>query len=325
MTALRDIVPDTEKLSVTDASLRPELVVRRVAVASSAGNVGSAFTDLRRLWQDLMGSRELLYQLTRRDITIRYKQAVMGFGWALFMPLLIVFSGLVVQLALANFAGRSLSAAGSGGMAVKAVPWAFFVGAIGFATNSLVQNISLVTKVAFPRAVLPLSAVGAQCFDSGIALVALAIVLPVMGAVQLSWALLWVPVMLVLLVGFTIACSLFLSCANLFFRDVKYIVQVLLTFGIFFTPVFFEPAMFGQRGAAIAMLNPMSPMLEGLRLSVTAGHNLLEPLTTTLANGVSVTVWSPWYLVYAVVVTLLGLPATALLFQRSQYAFAEYI
>jgi ABC-type polysaccharide/polyol phosphate export permease len=249
----------------------------------------------------------------------------MGFGWALFMPLLIVFSGLVVQFALANFAGRSLSAAGLGGMAVKAVPWAFFVGAIGFATNSLVQNMSLVTKVAFPRAVLPLSAVGAQCFDSGIALVALTILLPLMGAVQLTWALLWVPVMLVLLVGFTVACALFLSCANLFFRDVKYIVQVLLTFGIFFTPVFFEPAMFGTRGAAIAMLNPMSPILEGLRLSVTAGHNLFEPLTTTLASGALVTIWSPWYLMYAIGVTLFGLPAAGLLFQRSQYAFAEYI
>jgi lipopolysaccharide transport system permease protein len=274
---------------------------------------------------DMWRSRELLYQLTRRDITIRYKQAVMGFGWALFMPLMIVFSGLVVQLALANFSGRTLSTTGLGGMAVKAVPWAFFVGAIGFATNSLVANMSLVTKVAFPRAVLPVSSVGAQLFDSGIALVALIIVLPIVGAVQGSFALLWVPVMLLLLVAFTVACALFLSCANLFFRDVKYIVQVLLTFGIFFTPVFFEPAMFGSRGAAIAMLNPMSPILEGLRLSVTLGHNLLEPLSTTLASGAVVTVWSPLFLLYACIVPLIGLPAAALLFHRSQYAFAEYI
>jgi lipopolysaccharide transport system permease protein len=199
------------------------------------------------------------------------------------------------------------------------------VGAIGFATNSLVANMSLVTKVAFPRAVLPVSSVGAQLFDSGIALVALIIVLPIVGAVQGSFALLWVPVMLLLLVAFTVACALFLSCANLFFRDVKYIVQVLLTFGIFFTPVFFEPAMFGSRGAAIAMLNPMSPILEGLRLSVTLGHNLLEPLSTTLASGAVVTVWSPLFLLYACIVPLIGLPAAALLFHRSQYAFAEYI
>ncbi len=281
--------------------------------------------DLAQMLRELRRSHELLYQLTRRDITIRYKQAVMGFGWALFMPLLIVFSGLVVQLALANFAGRALAPEGLAGMAVKAVPWSFFVGAIGFATNSLVANMSLVTKVAFPRAVLPLSSVGAQCFDSAVALSALAIVLPALGVVPASWALLWVPLLLLLLVGFTIACALLLSCANLFYRDVKYIVQILLTFGIFFTPVFFEPAMLGARGAPIAMLNPLSPLLEGIRLSVTLGHNLLEPLTSTLVSGAVVTVWSPWYLAYALGVTLIGLPATALLFYRSQYAFAEYV
>lgn len=306
---------------VPGVSVPPATTPRRVAARENPG----VYTELRTMVNDMWRSRELLYQLTRRDITIRYKQAVMGFGWALFMPLMIVFSGLVVQLALANFSGRTLSTTGLGGMAVKAVPWAFFVGAIGFATNSLVANMSLVTKVAFPRAVLPVSSVGAQLFDSGIALVALIIVLPIVGAVQGSFALLWVPVMLLLLVAFTVACALFLSCANLFFRDVKYIVQVLLTFGIFFTPVFFEPAMFGSRGAAIAMLNPMSPILEGLRLSVTLGHNLLEPLSTTLASGVVVTVWSPLFLLYACIVPLIGLPAAALLFHRSQYAFAEYI
>lgn len=304
---------------------RGELPVRRTTAARDAGVVSGSGSDLVRMVRELVRARELLYQLTRRDVTIRYKQAVMGFGWALFMPLLIVFSGLIVQLALANFSGRGLTAAGLGGMAVKALPWSFFVGAIGFATNSLVANMSLVTKIAFPRAVLPLSAVGAQCFDSGIALAALVVLLPALGAMQASWALLWVPLLLVLVVAFTTACALFLSCANLFYRDVKYIVQVLLTFGIFFTPVFFEPAMLGARGAPIAMLNPLAPMLEGLRLSVTLGHNLLEPLTSTLASGAVLTIWSPWYLAYACLLTLVGLPAAALLFYRSQYAFAEYV
>lgn len=308
-----------------EASPRAELPVRHTRVTREPGDAAAVFGDLQQMCRELVRSRELLYQLTRRDITIRYKQAVMGFGWALFMPLLIVFSGIVVQLALATFSGRSLTAVALGGMAVKAVPWSFFVGAIGFATNSLVANMSLVTKVAFPRAVLPLSAVGAQCFDSGIAIAALVVLLPLLGAVQASWALLWVPVLLLLLIAFTTACALFLSCANLFYRDVKYLVQVLLTFGIFFTPVFFEPAMFGASGATIAMVNPMSPLLEGLRLSVTVGHNLLEPMTQTMASGAVVMVWSPVYLVYVCLITLLGLPASALLFYRSQYAFAEYV
>ena len=308
-----------------ETSPRAELPVRRTRMTGATDGAGAAVGELAHMFRELVRSRELLYQLTRRDITIRYKQAVMGFGWALFMPLLIVFSGIVVQLALANFSGRSLAPAGLGGMAIKAVPWSFFVGAIGFATNSLVANMNIVTKVSFPRAVLPLSAVGAQSFDSGIAFIALAVLLPLLGAVVPSWALLWAPLLLLLLLAFTTACALLLSCANLFFRDVKYIVQVLLTFGIFFTPVFFEPAMLGPRGASIAMMNPMSPLLEGLRLSVTLGHNLLEPLTATMASGAVVTVWSPWYLAYACVLTVVGLPAAALLFHRSQYAFAEYI
>ncbi len=308
-----------------DVAPRLELPVRRSSVVRESGALPAAAEELTQMVRELRRSHELLYQLTRRDITIRYKQAVMGFGWALFMPLMIVFSGLVVQLALANFSGRALAPTGLAGMAVKAVPWSFFVGAIGFATNSLVANMSLVTKVAFPRAVLPLSAVGAQCFDTAVALLALAIVLPLLGVVPASVALLWVPLLLVLLVGFTTACALFLSCANLFYRDVKYIVQILLTFGIFFTPVFFEPSMLGARGAPIAMLNPLSPLLEGLRLAATHGHNLLEPLSTTLASGAVVMVWSPWYLLYSVLVTLIGLPAAALLFYRSQYAFAEYV
>ena len=94
---------------------------------------------------------------------------------------------------------------------------------------------------------------------------------------------------------FTTGVSLFLSCANLFFRDVKYIVQVVLMFGIFFTPIFFEPAMLGPKGAYLAMLNPLTGILEGLRLSVVEGHNLLEPLTVVV-KGVPRVAWEPWEL-----------------------------
>jgi lipopolysaccharide transport system permease protein len=285
----------------------------------------SAWQDLRDSVRALAGTRDLLYQLTLRDVTIRYKQAVIGFAWALFMPLLIVFSGILVQFALATVSGRALSPAGWAGMAIKAVPWGFFVGAIGFATNSLLANMSLVSKVAFPRAVLPLSTVAAQVIDTAIALIALAVLLPFTGAVRGSAALLWVPVLLVLLVAFTAACALFLSCANLFFRDVKYIVQVLLTFGIFLTPVFFEPAMFGPVGAPLAMLNPLAPLLEGMRLAVTVGHNLLEPLEQVMQNGVVVPVWSPWWLLYTVALTVVGMPLALILFHRAQYSFAEHI
>jgi lipopolysaccharide transport system permease protein len=298
------------------------LPVRRI---HASANSASFWHDLGASVRELGAARDLLYQLTRRDVVIRYKQAAIGVLWALFMPLLIVFSGLMVQVAIASVAGRTVSPASWAAIAVKAVPWAFFVGAIGFATNSLLANLTLVTKVSFPRAVLPLATVIAQAVDTAIALLALAVALPLSGAVPLTGALLWVPFLLLVLVAFTAACAMVLSCANLFFRDVKYIVQVLLTFGIFLTPVFFEPAMFGARGAPLAMVNPLAPLLEGLRLAATQGHNLLLPLVQTSATGVAITVWSPWYLLWTVGLTCVSLPVALVLFHRAQYAFAEYI
>ena len=281
----------------------------------------SALADLREIVSDLWQGRELLQQLTLRDIRIRYKQAVMGFGWSIFMPIMIVLSGALVRLAMSHVSGLPFDAKQVAALAVKALPWAFFVGSIGFATASLTANIQLVTKVYFPREVLPLSSTLAQCFDAAIGLATLVVVLPFLG-VRPSVALLWVPVLLLLLVLFTSAAALFLSCANLFFRDVKYIVQVLLTFGIFFTPVFFEPSMLGARASRLVMLNPLSPMLEGLRLCVVEGHNLLAALPATAAGAV---VWSPWYLAYAAAWAVLGLLFSALLFHRAEFVFAEYV
>jgi ABC-type polysaccharide/polyol phosphate export permease len=100
-------------------------------------------------------------------------------------------------------------------------------------------------------------------------------------------------------------------------------VQVVLTFGIFFTPVLFEASAYGPKGAPILMLNPLSPLFEGLTLAVMRGHNLLEPLTVTL-RGSTFVAWHPWYLLYAAVVSVGSLAAGLVLFQRTQYLFAEY-
>jgi lipopolysaccharide transport system permease protein len=269
---------------------------------------------------DLRDYRYLLYQLTLRDIRIRYKQAAMGFAWAILMPLLIVGAGVLVRYAMAYLAGGQFDAAIISGLAIKSIPWAFFVSSIQFASGSLVGNMNLVTKIYFPREVLPISATLAQAFDSAIGAVALAVLLPLLGvgpSAAAAWA---VPIALCLIL-FTIGTALLVSCANLFFRDVKYIVRVLLTFGIFFTPVFFEPAMFGPVGATVMMFNPLAPILEGLRLAVVEGHNLWRPL-----SDVSGTVlWSPWYLLYAAGWALGTTSLGAVLFRRLEFLFAEYI
>jgi len=279
--------------------------------------------DIRESVVDLLGHRELLMQLTLRDIKLRYKQAVMGFAWAILMPILVVLAGLVVNLAMSHLSGKPLSSRGMSGVAVKALPWSFFVGAVGFASNSLITNQNLVSKVFFPREVLPLSSVFAQGFDSGVGAIALALVLPFFGA-TFSPALLWVVPLVLLLVVFTTAVCLFLACTNLFYRDVKYIVQVLLTFGIFFTPVLFEPAMLGGKAGELIMLNPLAPILEGFRLAVVEGHNLLVALPAPAGGGAGA-LWSPWYLAWSTVAAFLGLILSVSLFRRLSFLFAEFV
>jgi ABC-type polysaccharide/polyol phosphate export permease len=240
-----------------------------------------------------------------RDLKLRYKQAVMGFAWAVFMPLMIVGSGFLVKYAMAQVAGESILAPGISGMTLKALGWAFFVGAVGFAVNSLTGNIDLVTKIYFPREVFPLSAVTTQFVDSLVGSVGVALVLLFVAHIGVSATWLWAIPLLVMLVMFTTGAALFLSCGNVFFRDVKYIVQVLLTFGIFFTPVFYEPQFFGPTGCKLMMLNPLSPILEGLRLSIVA--------------------WSPWHLLYAATWSVVGFFAAWWMFHKLEFVYAEYI
>lgn len=282
-----------------------------------------AFAAMKEATIDIWQHRDLLQQLTLRDIRLRYKQAAMGVAWAIFMPALIVLSGLIVRFAMAHLAGEALQRVEVANIAVKGTAWAFFVGTLGFATASLVGNSGLITKIYFPREVLPLSSVAAQAYDTGIGMITLLFILPFLG-VGFNASLLWVPVLLLLLVIFTTAASLFLSCANLFYRDVKYIVQVVLMFGIFFTPIFFEPAMLGARGAHLAMLNPLTGIVEGLRLSIVTGHNLLHPLSVTM-KGVERSVWEPWELAYSATVAILGLIGASWMFRRMQPLFAEYV
>lgn len=288
---------------------------------NSATESRTILQGIQEILADLRNSRDLLYQLTLRDVRIRYKQAVMGFGWAVFMPILIVLSGVIVRFAMATVSGGQLDRSAVATMAVKSLPWAFFVGSLGFAVTSLTGNGNLIGKIYFPREVLPLAAILAQGFDTAIGAAAVCVVLPFLGVVP-HWSLFWVPVLLVMLFGFTAAAALFLSAANLFFRDVKYIVQVVLTFGIFFTPVLYEPVMLGPTGAQVVMLNPVAPMVEGLRLAIVVGHNLLTPYVSTRL-GHPVLAWSPWYLLTSGVWSVAGLVLSGVLFHRAQYRFAE--
>jgi lipopolysaccharide transport system permease protein len=276
--------------------------------------------DVREIVTEMRQSGDIVKQLALRDIRIRYKQAAFGFAWALLIPAAVVLAGMAVRMAVSFSTGRHIDTMQLSGMAVKAVPWAFFVGCLSSGTASLVANMALVTKIYFPREVLPLSTVLAQSFDSLIGGLLITLMLPFLDT-TMSWQLVWVPVLLGLLWCLALGAALFLSFANLFFRDVKYLVQVFLTFGIFITPVILDAPMFGPRGAFIMMLNPVAPLLEGLRLSVVSHHNLLYPMKAVAGF----LFWRPWYLAYSATWALGGLFISAILFHRAERRFAEVV
>jgi lipopolysaccharide transport system permease protein len=214
--------------------------------------------ELKELYQ----YRELLYVITYRDIKVRYKQSIMGFLWAILMPILIVMSGVVVRYAYSLVSHAPLKPSDIASVAVKAVPWAFILSSIRFTCSSLFGNRDLVVKIYFPKEIFPMAAVLACLFDLCVAFGALVILLVVL---KIGWSiyLLWVPVLLTTTILFCVGVGLLVSAASLFLRDIKYIVEVFLTFGIFFTPVFFDTHMLGDRGKWL-MLNPVAPLLEGL-------------------------------------------------------------
>jgi lipopolysaccharide transport system permease protein len=216
--------------------------------------------------KELLDRRDLLYIIAWREIKVKYKQSVMGMLWAVLMPSVIVGAGFIVRFAFAKVSGNSLTFSELASVAVKAAPWAFFVSALRFGTNSLVANANLVTKIYLPRLVFPLAAVVSQLFDFLVAAVVVSVFLVVAG-VGWSAQLLWVPVLISILIILTISLAIIFAAASLFFRDVKYIVEVFLTFAIFFTPVFYDASLLGS-WAPLLLANPVSPLLEGLSASV---------------------------------------------------------
>jgi lipopolysaccharide transport system permease protein len=259
-------------------------------------------SHLSRLWT----SRELLLLLAWREIRVRYKQSIMGLGWAVLMPAVIVGAGLIVRVGAAHVSGGSLASSDIASVMVRAVPWAFFVGAIRFGTNSLVSNPSLVTKIAFPKEVFPISAVLSSAFDFVVATGAMLVALLAIGWRPTLDAL-WALPLLAVLATFTTGLALMLSALNLFYRDVKYIVEVLLTYAIFVTPVLF-PVSFAGPWEPVLLLNPLAPIFESLSAAV-VDHRAPD--------------W-PW-VAYSTAASMLVLLVGYAWFKRLESLFAERI
>jgi ABC-type polysaccharide/polyol phosphate export permease len=258
------------------------------------------------MFREVVQYRNLLWMLTLRDIKIRYKQTVMGFLWAIFMPMLIVFAGLLVKKGFSIVSGKPMDMAELSSVCIKSLPYSFFIASVRFATNSLIGNASLVTKIYFPREVFPIAAVLANLFDFLLGSVFLVVVLALIGF-TVDYHVIWVPYLMFMMILFTTALGMLLSCANLFYRDVKYIVEVIVTFAIFFTPVFYDASLFGK-WSTLLLLNPVGAILESIN-NVVILHRPPDP----------------FWLMYLTIWSVGGLLVSWSIFHKLEFLFAENV
>jgi ABC-2 type transport system permease protein/lipopolysaccharide transport system permease protein len=260
--------------------------------------------DVREMVREQVEYRELLQQVTMRDLRLRYKQTVMGFGWAVFMPIVntAVFSVIFTRVAPID-TGVPYPVFAFCGLLV----WNFFSSTLRFAVNSLTSNISLVTKVYFPREILPLSAMLVSLVDQLVGSIVLVALMGYYG-VGVTPMLIFLPAVVLVQVAFTFGVSLMLAMANLFYRDVKYLFEVVITVWMFATSVLYPMELLGGKAARLAQINPMTPIIDGYRDVLLYGRSPFD---------------GPFAL--AAVIAVACLAAGWLTFHRAEFRFAENV
>src|SRR5271154_2516982 len=217
---------------------------------------------LRELW----AYRELLYFFVWRDVKIRYKQTAIGAAWAVLQPLLtmLVFSLFFGKLAHIPSDGLPYPIFYYSAL----LPWMYFAAALQNATNSVVENQRLITKVYFPRLALPLSSVLSGLVDFGVSFL-MFIAMMVYYGIRPTAAILWFPVFLLLAILTALGVGLWLSALNAIYRDVRYALPFLVQFWLFASPVVYSSSRVPAKWRWLYGLNPMAGVIEGFRWSLT--------------------------------------------------------
>jgi homopolymeric O-antigen transport system permease protein len=265
--------------------------------------MGALVEDCREMLSEQVEYHELLRQMTLRDLLLRYKQTVMGFGWAIFMPLVntAVFSVIFTRVAplqtpvpypVFAFCGLWV--------------WNFFASALRFSVTSLTSNSNLVSKVYFPREIFPFSAVIVSLVDFAVGSIVL-VGLMIWYHVPVGLHLLWLPLIVAVNVIFTVAVALLLSMGNLFYRDVKYLFEVVITVWMFATSVVYPVERVGGLLGAVLRLNPMTPIVDAYRGALLLNAAPSSAFIATAAVSV-ILLFTAW-----------------IQFHRSEFEFAETI
>lgn len=211
---------------------------------------------------ELWRYRELLFFQALRDVKVRYKQTVLGVAWAVLQPVLtmVVFSIFFGRLARVPSDGLPYPVFSFCAL----LPWQLFAYALTQSSSSLVENAQVLTKVYFPRLIIPLAAVLAGLVDFAIAFVVLIAMMVGYGIVP-GWAVLTVPLFTALAVAAALAVGLWLSALNVRYRDVKYTIPFLAQLWLFVTPVAYPSSLVPESWQALYGLNPMAGVVEGFR------------------------------------------------------------
>jgi lipopolysaccharide transport system permease protein len=259
-----------------------ELQARALRIEPSHGLLN---LRLREVWE----YRELLYFFVWRDIKVRYKQTAIGAAWAVLQPFMtmVVFSLFFGRLAKIPANGLPYPVF----YYCALLPWIYFSGALQSATNVVVEQQRVITKIYFPRVVLPISAVLAGLVDFAISF---CVLLAMMAYYHIAptAATLWLPVFLLLAILTALGMGLWLSALNAFYRDVRYVVPFLVQFWMFASPVAYPSSLVPARWQWLYGLNPMAGVIEGFRWALTGQGLPPGPMMIASATGVAVVVLS---------------------------------
>jgi lipopolysaccharide transport system permease protein len=257
--------------------------------------------NLRELWE----YRELIYFLIWRDIKVRYKQTAIGAAWAILQPFLtmVVFSIIFGQLIRVQTGGAPYPVFSYAAL----LPWMLFAAAVGRSGSSLIYDANLVSKVYFPRVILPLSATLSNLVDFGLAFTILLGMMAVFG-IHLRATFLTLPLFLLLAVVAALAVGLWLAALNTKYRDINYVIPFLIQFWLFVTPVAYSSAIIPERWRLLYSLNPMVAVIEGFRWALLGQQNL------------------SWDLMLCSILLTLALAVSGwLFFRRMEFEFADIV
>ena len=248
----------------------------------------------RNYWRDLFRYRELFYFLAWRDILVRYKQTVIGILWAVLRPFLtmVVFVLIFSKIAKLPSSGLPYPVMVFAGM----LPWQLFATSLSEGSNSLIANANLISKVYFPRLIVPTSAVVVSFADFVISAALLGLLMIYYG-VWPGLHLLALPLFTLLALGASVGVGLWLAALNVEYRDFRYVVPFLVQFGLYVSPVGFTTEIVPEKWRLLYSLNPMVGVIDGFRWSISGGGSPLHGSVVLLSCGVVVflMVTGIWY------------------------------